>query len=289
MASQLALVLLKRQLALKENALFCLVLDSLRQSAHYLVEEFVHHSSGPVIYLSFESIAQPPYATEYLDCGSESLSTIQNFLKEKASRAGSAKTLVIVDSLNYIAADHIVSFISGIVLPLTTVVGCYHTNVPQIPVTGYPSAQSLLTYIAQAIFEVDPVKINDEEYVDTELARFHFPTSEKLNLPVFRLALVNRRKSGKSLTYNYIVDTTRHEYEVYKPQEDSVSEEDEAMLKNLTTFNLTTSSKQKLAREQVELPFMEAQTEMGKMGGAIVYEFEKDDDYDEEDPYEDPF
>lgn len=24
-------------------------------------------------------------------------------------------------------------------------------------------------------------------------------------------------------------------------------------------------------------------------GGAIVYEYEKDDDYDEEDPYEDPF
>ena len=66
-------------------------------------------------------------------------------------------------------------------------------------------------------------------------------------------------------------------------------QEDESLLKDLTTFNLTTSSKQKLAREQVELPFMQAQESLGAAGGAIVYEFEKDDDYDEEDPYEDPF
>ena len=34
---------------------------------------------------------------------------------------------------------------------------------------------------------------------------------------------------------------------------------------------------------------MQAQESLGSAGGAIVYEFEKDDDYDEEDPYEDPF
>ena len=100
--------------------------------------------------------------------------------------------------------------------------------------------------------------------------------------------MTNRRKSGKALVYQYIVDTNTHEYTVFKPlTEETV--EDELLLKDLTTFNLTTSTKQKLAREQVELPFMEAQTELGKYGGAIVYEFEKDDDYDEEDPYEDPF
>ena len=44
---------------------------------------------------------------------------------------------------------------------------------------------------------------------------------------------------------------------------------------------------QKAARENVALPFLEAQS--FNAGGAIVYEYEKDDDYDEEDPYEDPF
>ena len=65
--------------------------------------------------------------------------------------------------------------------------------------------------------------------------------------------------------------------------------EDGAMLEGLTNFNLTTTKKQQIAREQVELPYMEAQESLGASGGAIVYEFEKDDDYDEEDPYEDPF
>lgn len=288
MASQLAVVLLKRQLALKENAYFCLILDSLRQSSHYLVQEFVHNSLGNVIYLSYESISKPDYATEYLDCSLALLQQIQAFLKEKASTSA-LKTLVVVDSLNYIPDDQIVQFISSIVLPTTTIVGTYHTNVPQVAKSGYPGAQLLLLYIAQAIFEVEPVKIEDEEYVENKLAQFQFPISEKLNTPTFRLNLINRRKLGKSLTYNYIVDSEKHEYEVYKPQEETIDEEDEAVLKGLTTFNLTTNDKQKLAREQVELPYLEAQTEMGKMGGAIVYEFEKDDDYDEEDPYEDPF
>lgn len=288
MASQLAVVLLKRQLALKENAHFCLILDSLRQSSHFLVQEFVHNSSGNAIYLSYESISKPDYATEYLDCSLVLLQQIQAFLKEKSSTSA-LKTLVIVDSLNYIPDDQIVQLISNIVLPTTTIIGTFHTNVPQVAKSGYPGAQMLLLYIAQAIFEVEPVKIEDEEYVENKLAQFQFPISEKLNTPMFRLNLINRRKLGKSLTYNYIVNAVKHEYEVYKPQEDTINEEDEAVLKGLTTFNLTTNDKQKLAREQVELPYLEAQTEMGKMGGAIVYEFEKDDDYDEEDPYEDPF
>ncbi|KAF5105173.1 hypothetical protein DV451_000089 [Geotrichum candidum] len=67
--------------------------------------------------------------------------------------------------------------------------------------------------------------------------------------------------------------------------------EDQALLKGLTTFNLTTTDKQKAEREKVDLPFLQAQEvgQGGAQGGAIIYEFEKDDDYDEEDPYEDPF
>lgn len=289
MASQLAVVLLKRQLSLRENSPFCLILDSLRQSSYYLVEEFVHNTSGPVIYLSFETISQPSYANKYLDCLGKSTQSIAKYVHENVETSGSAKLLIVVDSLNYIASEEITSFISSIVMPQATVVGTFHTNVPYIATTGYPSSQTLLTYIAQAVFEVEPTRIDEEEEVETKLLQFQFPNKENLNEPVFRLTLTNRRKSGKPLIYNYIVNTLKHEYDIFKSQEDAIDPEDEEMLKGLTTFNLTTSSKQKLAREQVELPFMEAQTEMGKYGGAIVYEFEKDDDYDEEDPYEDPF
>ncbi|KAK7680922.1 hypothetical protein QCA50_015972 [Cerrena zonata] len=136
---------------------------------------------------------------------------------------------------------------------------------------NYPSSISLLNYVASSIFELEPKKLDDEEAVDNKLNKLQF-----------------RRKSGRSLTYQFIINTENHTYEPFKENTEEV-EEDESLLKDLTTFNLTTNSKQKLAREQVELPFMQAQEALGSAGGAIVYEFEKDDDYDEEDPYEDPF
>jgi elongator complex protein 5 len=63
------------------------------------------------------------------------------------------------------------------------------------------------------------------------------------------------------------------------------------LLEGLTTFNLGTTERQKLAKDSTELPFYQAQEfgEGAARGGAIVYEFEKDDDFDEEDPFEDPF
>ncbi len=61
----------------------------------------------------------------------------------------------------------------------------------------------------------------------------------------------------------------------------------DALLKGLTTFQIGLTDRQKQVRDGVDLPFLEAQE--FNTGGAIVYEFEKDDDYDEEDPYEDPF
>ncbi|EEQ37727.1 Elongator subunit Iki1 family protein [Clavispora lusitaniae] len=282
-----SVVLLSRHLALKEQASFSLVLDSLAQSAHFLLSEFAFRSSGPVIYLSFETTSKPQYATEFFDCSDASLASVVKFvsnsLKDQKTRA-----LVVVDSLNYIDASDMASFVSSIVSPQASVVACFHKNAPQPQSPGFPGALPLLSYIAQAIFEVAPAKIQDEEDLSSAIQRLEFPIVESLNLPVFKLTLTNRRKSGKALVYQYIVDTNTHEYTVFKPSTEETVE-DESLLKDLTTFNLTTSTKQKLAREQVELPFMEAQTELGKYGGAIVYEFEKDDDYDEEDPYEDPF
>ena len=63
------------------------------------------------------------------------------------------------------------------------------------------------------------------------------------------------------------------------------------LLNNLTTFNLSTTREQRVAKERVELPFIEAQKNIGSIAGSTVYEFDKDDDYDDDDvdnPYEDP-
>lgn len=305
MSSQSSTILLTRLLGLKENSPFLLVLDSLAQSAHHLILEFINRSASNtrVIYLSFETINKPNYATDYVDLTSNDISPAKviQLVRElvtttQPSSITSAKTLIVVDSLNYIPTEELSSFISGCIIPGTSLLGVFHTNIPQSQPTviNHPSPINILSFIASSIFEVDPLldeeKI-DEEALEIAINKLQTPINVHLNSSTYKLTLTNRRKSGRSLTYRYVIDSAKKSIEVYTPAlgSEEAREEDEALLKDLTTFNLTTNSKQKLAREQVDLPFMQAQEALGSSGGAIVYEFEKDDDYDEEDPFEDPF
>lgn len=287
MASQNSVVLLNRLLSLKESSPFLLVLDSLAQTSHYFIQEVAHKFSNDIIYLSFETLNKPKYANDFIDCSVLPQQEIIDFVQKKTGGV-TTKSLVIIDSLNYIENMKLTEFITSLILPNITILGVFHTHVPQPASINYPSSISLLNYVASSIFELEPKKLDDEEAVDNKLNKLQFPVNLNLNSPVFKLILTNRRKSGRSLTYQFIINTENHTYEPFKENTEEV-EEDESLLKDLTTFNLTTNSKQKLAREQVELPFMQAQEALGSAGGAIVYEFEKDDDYDEEDPYEDPF
>lgn len=298
MTSQGSTVLLNRLFSLKENSPFILLLDSLAQSSYNVIQEFAYKcSSNKLIYISFETLNKPSFATTFIEGLGLSSAEITNKIKSEVSGSAetiSSKCLVIIDSLNYIANEELAHFISSTILPNVTLVGVFHSNMPQpqSKLMNYPSSISLLSYIASSIFEVEPLyhsKI-DEETLDNRINKLQFPINCSLNATTYKLTLTNRRKSGRSLTYKFIINSTNHVYEIFKESNDeSVDAEDESMLKDLTTFNLTTNSKQKLAREQVELPFMQAQEALGSSGGAIVYEFEKDDDYDEEDPYEDPF
>lgn len=298
-SSQSATVLLTRLLSLKENSSFHLILDSLTQSAFYLIQEYIYritpNSNNKIIYLSFETINKPEYVSEFIDCSNLSIQQILDQINILNSNSKSnEKSLIIIDSLNYLPDHEISNFISKLVGPSITVIGIYHTQTP-IPISkypNYPSSLTLLTYIASTIFELYPIIPDsiDDEYLDSAINKLNFPINCNLNDKIFHVILTNRRKSGRSLIYKLKIDCNIHEYNIWKDEkEDEYIEEDESLLKDLTTFNLTTSSKQKLARDQVELPFMQAQESLGSAGGAIVYEFEKDDDYDEEDPYEDPF
>ncbi|ODV80631.1 uncharacterized protein CANTADRAFT_25090 [Suhomyces tanzawaensis NRRL Y-17324] len=296
MSVQNATVLVSRLVSLKEASPFVLVLDSLQQSSYYLFQEFVHRcSNNPIIYLSYETTNRPSYATAFVDCaGLLPREVVAAVHKEAKSVAGGqTKTLVLIDSLNYIANEELTQFVSSLIQPSLTVVASYHTNSPQLASTiaNYPGPVSLLTYIASSIFEVEPLTHQriDDELLEAKIERLEFPIRAGLNDTRSKVTLTNRRKSGRSLIYTFTFDASKHEFEPFKVTEDTIGPEDESLLKDLTTFNLTTNSKQRLAREQVELPFMEAQEALGSAGGAIVYEFEKDDDYDEEDPYEDPF
>ncbi|CAD1811682.1 Elongator subunit Iki1 family protein [Candida parapsilosis] len=295
-----ATVLLTRLLSLRENSSFHLILDSLTQSSFHLIQEYAHHLSNnhKIIYISFETVNQPQYATDFFDCTNENIDQAISFIKSHTKNGSPApKSVVMIDSLNYIPNESLTHFIANIVGPNVVIVATYHTNCVE-PFTrhvNYPSSLSLLMYIASTILEVEPLlnQSIDNENLQQSVSRLNFTINAQLNSDAFKLILTNRRKSGRSLIYKFSIHSKSHTYEVFNEASSAeVAEEEEEveeMLRNLTTFNLTTSSKQKLAREQVELPFMQAQETLGSSGGAIVYEFEKDDDYDEEDPYEDPF
>lgn len=309
MSSQSSLVLLNRILSLKDGLPFILVTDSLAQSGHYMIQEIAHKSNNEIMYLSFETVNKPKFATHFLDCMDFSPIEIVKKVKELVSNSSSTspsasaaaatasatkKTLIVIDAVNSIPIEHMANFISSLISPTTIVLGVYHDDSinPLHKYPNFPSHRKLLNYIASSVFEVEPyhkVEI-DEEELDNDLNKLKVPAIASLNSPVFKITLINRRKSGRSITSQFVLNTTDHSYEPYKETSQSSEDpEDESMLKDLTTFNLTTNLKQKLAKEQVELPFMQAQEELGSYSGAIVYEFEKDDDYDEEDPYEDPF
>lgn len=284
--TQSSTVLLTRLLSQKEQSPLVLILDTIAQSSLYLQQEFIHHKqdSTSVTLVSFETVDKPQWADIFLEAQDKPLKRIIELVNESVDPQG--KNLVIIDAINYIPNHKLTQFITSISRPNITVVATFHTSCPEedrLQYSNYPSSYTLLTYIASSIFEVLPNSLDDEE-LERHVQEFKIPSG--LNTQSFVLNLINRRKSGRSLSYKFQINTLTHEYSpiVDKPQEHVDSQE---LLKDLTTFNLTTSAKQQKARENVELPYLDAQS--FETGGAIVYEFEKDDDYDEEDPYEDPF
>ena len=286
MNNQNSLIVLNRLLAVKDNNPIVLILDSLAQSSNNLVGEIVHKCLLPIIFLSFETLNNPGYH-HFLDCSTESIENIVKFVHSKVESG--SKAVVVVDSLNYIPTESLVAFVTSIVLSTTTLVATFHTNCPMASSINSPNPIELLSYIANSIFDLQVVTKLDEESIDNLISRLQFPVNANFNSTKFIVNLTNKRKSGRSVHYKFTMDTANHVYDIYQQSQNEDEQDEDALLKDLTTFNLSTSSKQKLAKDQVQLPFMEAQQSLGSAGGAIVYEFEKDDDYDEEDPYEDPF
>lgn len=295
-----ATILLKRVLSLNEFSPLILCIDSIAQTANYVLEEILYNASKngqiSVIYVSFESVNCPSYAAKFIDVESVGFSrlsqAISSYLPSSPPATSSPKHIVIVDSMNHIPKNQVAQLMASISSKNVTVLGVYHRDIPEISdptLEHYPSVLSLLYFMATTVLEVNPILSNDldEEELKDELVKYLIPRG--LNNSKFQLTLTSRRKSGRSLIHNFYVDSNTHNYEVVREIKDDDQDEDEnpEALQDLTTFNLSTSTKQKIAKDQVALPFLEAQS--FNTGGAIVYQFEKDDDYDEEDPYEDPF
>lgn len=281
-------ILLKRVLQAKDPGFF-LIVDSLAQSAKYFIQEFIHHKPESVqcLVVNFEIPTFHSGSCIEFNALEMDLKSVAESLQSKIF--GASKLLVLIDSLNHIKTEELVDFISQIAGPRVTLVATLHNDdgFPSIELSTltckYPDPLTLTSYIANAIFEISP-QLNDDRLQDF---LDHIQLVPGVNLEQYNLEFTHRRKSGRSVIHRFHIDSATNTYTTVKKEKDD--DNDEELLRDLTTFNLSTSHRQKLARQQVELPFMQAQSSLGALGGAIVYEFEKDDDYDEEDPFEDPF
>lgn len=278
--------LLPRLLSLKDNSPFILMVDSITQSADNLLAELLHQIPTPrnVILVSFESLDTQDSLINHFIHFTRGVAKIEQELTRCIDK--SMKNIVLIDSFNYIPAESLSQFCMTIIKTGCILVGVYHEPVHTLPIsTYYPSPLTLLSYFATSVLTISPNKSIDESEI--RMLEYTFVLPLGVNDEVFKVHLVHRRRSGRAIHAWYTVNSKTHEI-IYNPTAGPESEqEDEAMLKGLTTFNLSKTEKQKQDKEKVELPYLQAQ-ELGS-GGAIIYEFEKDDDYDEEDPYEDPF
>lgn len=291
--------LLKRVFGLSDFSPLILCIDGIGQTAEKLINEMVLHaknsSDAIIVFVSFETVNIPSFAAHFIEADllklEKVIETINSYLPS-SEETGSHKHLVVIDAINYIPREMLSKFVSSIASRYSTLVAIYHDDLPEYQdarLEHYPSSLELLRFMATSLIEVSPILPQNISYdhIKEELSRSLLPRG--MNNDIFNITLTNRRKSGRSLTYNFQIDSKKHVYDFIPESvaDNEITEETPELLQDLTTFNLGTSAKQKLAREQVDLPFLEAQS--FNSGGAIVYQFEKDDDYDEEDPYEDPF
>lgn len=296
--TQNATVLLKRVLSLSDFSPLILCIDGIAQMANKLIDELVftaqNASDVRIVYVSFETLNYPNFECDFIIADSFELEKLIEQIKSflpTPQESITSKHLVILDAINSIPTTMISHFIASIASRHTSLLAVFHSDLPELPsphTEHYPSSQELLSFMATSIIEVHPkishTSTNDQ--LKEQISKSLIPRG--LNNDIFEITLTNRRKSGRSLVYSLEIDAKKHVYEpVSRNDGDNETGETPEMLQDLTTFNLSTSAKQKLAKEQVDLPFLEAQS--FNTGGAIVYQFEKDDDYDEEDPFEDPF
>ncbi|CAI8500656.1 unnamed protein product [Hanseniaspora opuntiae] len=253
---------------LKEQPALILVLDSLLQTASSsLLAEFKHNNPLlNVIYIGFENSVNKPHYADYIIKPYQFVTANDNestfdikylrLLREIESKATINKqTLLIIDNA---LADQILKTESNVILDLNPIIK-------------------------------DNKFVYDEEELDNNLNKFHIPRGFN-NTKRYHVDFTNKRKSGRISTFKFIINSADHEYiddTKMLTVDNPFGNNDISEFEGMTTFNLQMTDKQRKAKESVELPFMEAQ--QFSSGGAIVYEFEKDDDYDEEDPYEDPF
>lgn len=295
-------ILLPRILALKDPSPFILVLENILQSSWFFIQEMINKlpSDTNKILIRTKNYEQILFDT-VIDANKVSLEKIPLLLKEKLSDG--QKNVVFIDSLNQIPLDILSEFLISLLTPNATLVGIYNTSLVhngdyargKAVSSSYPNPLTLLSFFSTSKIKLVPAqKLSPQELEQQENELDLLIPPLACNKAVFNAELEHRRKSGRAMRASYKIDAGKHSIEYFVEKDAEAQDapiEDPSALQGLATFNLSMTEEQKRAKEGVPLPFLQAQEvgNGGGSGGAIIYQFEKDDDYDEEDPYEDPF
>ncbi|EEP78689.1 predicted protein [Uncinocarpus reesii 1704] len=268
-----------------------LVLDSLEQPATPLLKEYIRRaklSKSHITFVSFETFARPEGVDSFISA--------------------------IRKNPNDVAKEVVSSFPPCANKLHISLIVVYHQD---IPVSGTsrpytPTLHSLLTYLATTIFTVHslphvlarkaaadksmvtPVFGLDEEREGIILGRQD--SGKNLgNHDGIVLEMEHRRKSGRGIAEWYFlpfpafyargsareVASLLDDHPLYKREEELGPGETEE--EPVSTFELGLTERQRRDRENVVLPYFDAQKGEGPgEGGRILYEMGEEDDFDEE-------
>jgi elongator complex protein 5 len=226
------------------------------------------------------------------------------------------KTLLIIDSLNPICASaptELAPFLSSLLSPTTSVVATFHTDVPLPAGDGYtPHPLVLLKYFATTIIAVHSLAhlLKEKEARDRSLQPPVFGLEEGVDGVLVALGsnppdgvvleLEYRRKSGRAVEEWFFLPLRGpaevrklpggaeervmllEDHPAWARKEMVQVDEEEEKLES--TFELGLTERQRKAREEVVLPYFDAQREGGIGGGGkILFTPDREiDDFDEE-------
>ncbi|KAL9118516.1 MAG: hypothetical protein Q9187_004937 [Circinaria calcarea] len=311
------LLLLQRFLTLREGSSpFTLVLDSLEQSGRPLVREYVQRAKTTkigIVYVSFETPRPQDGVTTVVNARRKDSAVLQKEIS--ASCLKNSKNLLIIDTLHPLASKpsmNLATFLSSLITPTVSLLAIYHLDIPLSPHTAspyHPSPLTLLKYLATTIFTVHSLSqvLARKRAADRSLAEPVFGLAEETEGVLVGLGandprglvleMEHRRKSGREIEEWFFLpaskcqpspaDRTREkimlleDHPLYRPQvagsdpSGEVGDED-------STFSLGLTEKQRRDRENVVLPYFDAQKDGGGGGGRILYDMGVEDDFDEE-------
>ncbi|KAI9786966.1 MAG: hypothetical protein M1839_005197 [Geoglossum umbratile] len=227
------------------------------------------------------------------------------------------KALLIIDTLYPLSLSHspqLPAFFSAFLTPTTSLLATYHTDIPLPPHPYTPTPLTLIKYLATTLLtthslshvlarkaardrsEIEPVfGIGEGEGVVCGLG-----SNDRRGVVV---EMEYRRKSGRGVMEWFFLPSDDHplnttnpppgvkekvvlltDHPLYRIPDNSDTPEPESSATNTTTtFNLGLTDKQRKAREDVVLPYYDAQGDGGVgEGGRILYEMGWEDDFDEE-------